>query len=127
MGRGVSSRFGAAVLLLGALFAGSAAPLAAGLVARLGCHCAVPMSCCERDMCTTDGDAARRGPKLSSCDTTASQDGPPVPVLILAIVPAHFALEAPSDVCGIVPSETVRLGGSPLPSDSPPPRSLLFS
>lgn len=120
-------RAAVAVLLFGALLSGSAGPLTAGIAARVGCHCPVPMACCHSDLCTMDEDAARGGgPVLSSC-ASSSRVGLPVPALLLAIVPARFALTTISNGSNAALFEIVRPPDALLSTDLPPPRSLLFS
>ena len=118
-------RVAVAVLLLGALLSGSAGPLATRIATRVACHCPVPMSCCQSDMCTMDG--AHGGESmLSSCERS-SRDGLPAPALILAIVPARFALTTPSNGSNAALFATVRPPGAFLSTDCPPPRPFLFS
>ena len=60
-------RVSAAFLLA---FAATAAmlPLAAASAARLGCHCAVRMACCEDGTCRMGGDEApANGPEWRTC------------------------------------------------------------
>lgn len=118
-------RVAVAVFVLAALLSGTSGPLAAGIAARVNCRCPVPMSCCHSDMCTM-GEHPGNGPSLSSCESP-SREGLPVPALILAIVPSGFVPATSSNWSSAALLAVVRPADSPLSSDSPPPRSLLFS